>query len=55
MYIEHPDFEQPKDESTKVWRYMDISKFLSLLETSSLYFTRSDKFIRPIRRNNTKN
>ncbi|MBK6701433.1 MAG: DUF2971 domain-containing protein [Saprospiraceae bacterium] len=47
MYIEHPDFEQPKDESTKVWRYMDLSKFLSLLETSSLYFTRSDKFIDP--------
>jgi hypothetical protein len=47
MYIEHPDFEQPKNESTKVWRYMDLSKFLSLLETSSLYFTRSDKFIDP--------
>jgi hypothetical protein len=47
MYTEHPDFEQPKDESTKVWRYMDISKFLSVLETSSLYFTRSDKFTDP--------
>lgn len=47
MNLEHPDFEQPKDESTLVWRYMDLSKFLSLLETSSLYFTRSDKFIDP--------
>jgi len=47
MFIEHPDFEQPKDISTKLWRYMDLPKFLSLLHTSSLYFTRSDKFIDP--------
>lgn len=47
MYTEHPYFEPPKDINVKVWRYMDLSKFLSLLETSSLYFTRSDKFIDP--------
>lgn len=28
----------------KLWRYMDLSKFLSLLEDSSLYFTRLDHF-----------
>ncbi len=47
MYKEHPDFELPSDESLMVWRYLDLSKFMSLLETSSLYFTRSDKFIDP--------
>ena len=29
---------------TKLWRYMDLSKFLSLLEYKSLYFTRLDHF-----------
>lgn len=28
----------------KLWRYMDLSKFLSLLEDSSLFFTRIDHF-----------
>lgn len=29
---------------TKLWRYMDLAKFLSVLETSSLFFTRIDHF-----------
>lgn len=31
----------PKDE-TVLWRYMDFSKFLSLLDSRSLYFARAD-------------
>lgn len=31
-------FEEPKDE-TIIWRYMDISKFLSLLQKQSLFFS----------------
>lgn len=27
---------------TKIWRYLDLGKFLSLMETSSLYFARVD-------------
>ena len=27
-----------------LWRYMDLAKFLSLLDESSLYFTRIDHF-----------
>lgn len=43
MYEEHPDFESPKNENTKIWRYMDFTKFVSLLDKSAIFFSRSDK------------
>ncbi len=43
MFEEHPTFRAPPDEA-KIWRYMDISKFVSILENKCLYFTRSDRF-----------
>lgn len=33
--------------NAKLWRYMDLAKFLSLLEYSSLFFTRLDHFQDP--------
>ncbi|WP_313229941.1 hypothetical protein [Sphingobium yanoikuyae] len=39
----HPNFEEPSDKSIGLWRYMDLAKFMSLLEGSSLYFARADK------------
>lgn len=47
MYKEHPDFEPPKNINSRIWRYMDLPRFLSLIESSSLYFTRADKFADP--------
>lgn len=35
-------FKPPEDENAKIWRYMDFSKFVSLLSLRSLYFSRSD-------------
>jgi hypothetical protein len=43
MYEEHPAFEKPKNEHAEIWRYMDFTKFVSLLDNSALYFTRADK------------
>lgn len=43
MYKEHPVFEKPEDLNSRIWRYMDFTKFISLLEYSSLYFSRIDK------------
>lgn len=43
MYKEHPVFEKPKNENAKIWRYMDFTKFVSLLDKSALFFTRADK------------
>lgn len=39
--IEHPDNNQ------KIWRYMDFSKYVDMLTTNTLYFTRADKFEDP--------
>lgn len=47
MYETHPTFLQPESENIKVWRYLDFTKFLSLIDSSCLYFTRVDKFDDP--------
>lgn len=35
----------PKDEDIPIWRYMSFAKFVDLLNSSSLYFSRTNKFI----------
>jgi len=47
MFQEHSTFIQPENEDMKVWRYMDFTKFVSLIESYCLYFTRVDKFDDP--------
>jgi hypothetical protein len=47
MYKEHPVFIQPEDENIKVWRYMDFTKLISLIDSQCLYFTRVDKLNDP--------
>jgi len=42
-YAEHPSFHFPANPSAKIWRYMDFTKFVSILETQSLYFPRIDE------------
>ena len=42
MYQEHPDFNPPNADAT-LWRYMDFMRFVSLLDTRSLFFARADK------------
>lgn len=44
---DHPCFLPPKDKNVKIWRYMDFTKFVSLLETESLFLSRVDKFEDP--------
>jgi hypothetical protein len=45
LRIGHEDIVQPGlDPETDIWRYMDVSKFLDLLETRTLYFSRADRF-----------
>lgn len=45
-YEFHPRLTVPPDD-TVVWRFMDFPKFLQLLETSSLWFSRADVFEDP--------
>jgi len=47
MYKEHPRFLQPENDDVKVWRYMDFTKFIALLNSSCLFFSRVDRFDDP--------
>ena len=44
MIEEHPIFKSPSNPNQKIWRYIDFTKFVDLLNSQSLYFTRADKF-----------
>jgi hypothetical protein len=43
MHKSHPAFQAP-DNKAKVWRYMDISKFIALLDKRALFFSTVDQF-----------
>lgn len=47
MYKEHSLFEKPNNETIKIWRYLDFTKFVSLLDKQALFFVRADKFPDP--------
>jgi hypothetical protein len=37
-YQAHSSFTEPKPESARLWRYMDLAQFLSILEKEALFF-----------------
>ncbi len=37
----HPSFDRPPADS-KLWRYLDLPKYLAMLDTASLWFSRAD-------------
>jgi len=37
-----PLFVAPNNENAKIWRYMDFTKFVSILENKGLFFARAD-------------
>lgn len=43
----HPCFLSPENRDIKIWRYMDFAKFMFLLDSKSLFFSRSDLFEDP--------
>jgi hypothetical protein len=43
MISEHPSFEPPADRDVSVWRYMDLAKFLWMLQKNALFFARADQ------------
>jgi hypothetical protein len=51
MYTQIDNAIPPKNINCKIWRYMDLSKFISLLEYEKLYCTRIDKFEDPFEGN----
>ena len=45
MLEEHPAFHAPDDPNIYIWRYIDLPKYISLLNDEALYFCRMDKLI----------
>jgi len=37
-YQTHPAFIEPKDRNTRLWRYMDLARLLSVIDTGTLFF-----------------
>ena len=52
--IDTEGFEQPSDPDIPIWRYMDFTKFVSLLDSGALYFARSDRLGDPFEGSHTK-
>lgn len=46
-YQDHPRCITPRHSKVKIWRYMDFTQFVSLLEDNSLFFNRADDFDDP--------
>lgn len=46
-YIVHPNLATPPDD-TVLWKYLDFAKFVSILETKSLWFSRANLFEDPL-------
>jgi hypothetical protein len=38
----HPVFTPPSDPNVRIWRYMSLAKFVWMLQTHALYFSRCD-------------
>lgn len=51
----HPVFAAPSNTKIRVWRYMDLSKFIWLLQRRALYFCRCDMLGDPYEGYITKN
>ncbi|MED4693774.1 DUF2971 domain-containing protein [Peribacillus frigoritolerans] len=45
LYKYNNEYTLKKDENPTLWRYMDLSKLLSLLDTNSLFFAKPKTFI----------
>ena len=47
MYEPLDGFDPPADTTIKVWRYLDFTKFVSLLDSRALFFARADQLLDP--------
>lgn len=54
MYVDKEIFTLPKDKNINVWRYMSFTKFVDLLNTQELFFSRPDNFNDPFEGSLTK-
>jgi GTPase SAR1 family protein len=48
MYKEIRELKPIKKDAIKIWRYLDFTKFVSLLDTNALFFARADTMEDPL-------
>lgn len=46
MFEEHKEFQAPGDEE-RLWRYLDLARYIDLLLRKQLFFSRADRFEDP--------
>jgi hypothetical protein len=47
MHIPHPIFRPPPDMDGKIWQYMELAKFVSMLHRKALFFIKANKLRDP--------
>jgi hypothetical protein len=47
MYVTHPLFRSPEDINGKIWQYMGIEEFVSMLYRKALFFVKASKLRDP--------
>lgn len=47
-YTEHDKLPTPKDTGKTIWRYLDFTQFISIIEREALWFTAADQLDDPI-------
>jgi hypothetical protein len=43
MHLHHPSFRPPANPGGKIWQYMDMPKFVSMLQRKQLFFVKASK------------
>ena len=51
---QHPSFRLPTNKDIPIWRYMDLGKYLTMLDRRSLYFARATLLGDPLEGTPTK-
>src|SRR3954453_13228709 len=47
MHISHPAFTLPLDLDSKIWQYMELAEFVSMLHRKALFFVKANKLRDP--------
>ena len=47
MHTSHPAFRPPPDTGGKIWQYMELAEFVSMLNRKALFFVKANKLRDP--------
>jgi hypothetical protein len=47
MHTTHPVFKPPPDTDGKIWQYMELAEFVSMLNRKALFFVKANKLRDP--------